>query len=130
MTLSPAAKVQPNRSTLRSPAGFSAACNSMFNERAPTPPRFIGHSTWMSRIGSRPKRLGPGLHQLDDAADSGLRIIRLHEVEVAVWSGRAEVRDRALIDAMGTGDDAALCGLPEHLGEANHRHCARRDDIS
>ena len=55
----------------------------------------------------------PRLHQLDDAADSGLRIVRLHEVEVAVWSGRAEVRDRALIDAMGTGDDAALRGLPK-----------------
>ena len=24
----------------------------------PAPPRFIGHSTWMSRTGSRPKRLG------------------------------------------------------------------------
>src|SRR5664279_4277416 len=28
MTLSPGAKVQPNRSTLRSPAGLSAACSS------------------------------------------------------------------------------------------------------
>ena len=35
MTLSPGANVQPNRSTLRSPAGLSAACNSMFNDRAP-----------------------------------------------------------------------------------------------
>jgi hypothetical protein len=52
------AKVQPKRSTLRSPAGFKAAWSSMLSERAPTPPRFIGQSTWMSRIGSRPKRLG------------------------------------------------------------------------
>src|SRR6516225_10918925 len=58
ITLSPGAKVQPNLWTLRSPAGLSAACSSMFNDRAPTPPRFIGHSTWMSRIGSRPNRLG------------------------------------------------------------------------
>jgi hypothetical protein len=40
ITLSPGAKVQPNRSTLRSPA---AACSSMFSDRAPTLPRFIGH---------------------------------------------------------------------------------------
>ena len=42
MTLSPGAKVQPNRSTFLSPGGFSAACNSMLRDRAPTPPRFIG----------------------------------------------------------------------------------------
>src|SRR5271157_5367279 len=58
MTLSPGAKVQPNLSTLRSPAGFNAACSSMLRERAPTPPRFIGQRTWTSRIGSRPKRRG------------------------------------------------------------------------
>src|SRR5215831_17208724 len=51
-------KVQPNRSTLRSPAGLSVACSSMFNDRATAPPRFIGHSTWMSWMGSRPNRLG------------------------------------------------------------------------
>ena len=28
------------------------------NERVPAPPRFIGQSTWMSRIGFKPKRLG------------------------------------------------------------------------
>jgi hypothetical protein len=39
------------RSTLRSPAGLIAACSSMFKDRAPTPPRFIGHSTWISRMG-------------------------------------------------------------------------------
>jgi hypothetical protein len=38
-------------------AGLSAAWSSMFNDRAPAPPRFIGHSTWMSRMGSRPNRL-------------------------------------------------------------------------
>ena len=58
MTLSPGAKIHPNRSTLWSVAGLSAACSSTFNDRAPTPPRFIGQSTWMSRIGSRPNRLG------------------------------------------------------------------------
>src|SRR5271165_3699477 len=56
MTLSPGAKIEPKRSTLRSPAGFKAACSSMLSERAPTPPRFIGQSTWMSWIAFRPKR--------------------------------------------------------------------------
>src|SRR6266704_225115 len=64
MTLSPGAKVQPNLSTLRSPAGFNAAWSSMLRERAPTPPRFIGQSTWTSRIGSRPKRRGMRLAKL------------------------------------------------------------------
>jgi hypothetical protein len=30
----------------------------MLSERAPTPTRFIGQSTWMSRIGFKPKRSG------------------------------------------------------------------------
>ena len=64
------------------------------------------------------------LHQLDDAADRTHRIIRLHEVEVALGLGWAEVRDRALVDAMGTRDDAALRGLPEYFGEAYYRHGA------
>ena len=64
----------------------------------------------------------PRLHQFDDAADGGLRIVRLHEVEVALGSGWAEIGDRALVDTMGTGDDAALCGQPEHFGEAHYRH--------
>src|SRR5271166_3921530 len=38
MTLSRGAKVQPKRSTLRSPAGFNAVCSSILRERAPTPP--------------------------------------------------------------------------------------------
>jgi hypothetical protein len=58
MTLSPGAEVQPNRSTFRSLAGFNAAWSTMLSDLAPTPPRFIGHSTWISRVGSRPNRLG------------------------------------------------------------------------
>src|SRR6266513_882907 len=101
MTLSPGAKVHPNRSTLRSPAGFNAACSSMFSERAPTPPRFIGHSTWMSRIGSRPNRLG-------------MRVV----------TRRVEMRHGALVDPMGVDDDPAGCGLPKNLGQAHDRHRA------
>ena len=39
------AEIQPNRSTRASPGGLRAYWSSMFNERAPRPPRFIGHST-------------------------------------------------------------------------------------
>src|SRR6266404_5625186 len=69
-------------------------------------------------------------HEIDDARNSGFGVIRLYEVEVANGSGRSEIRDRALVDAMGAGDDAALSSLPEHLGEAHHRHGAGRDDVS
>src|SRR5262249_52708740 len=64
------------------------------------------------------------LRQFDDAADGNCGIVRRHEVEVAVGSGGAEIRHRALVDAMGAGDDPALCGLPEHFGEPYHRHRA------
>ena len=76
-------------------------------------------------MGSRPNRLGIRVFTSSMMrADGGFRIVRLHEVEVALGSGRAEIGDRALIDAMGAGDDAALRGLPEHFGEAHHRHGA------
>ena len=38
--------------------GLRAACSTMLSERAPAPPRFIGHRTWMSRTGLKPKRFG------------------------------------------------------------------------
>src|SRR5262245_55864989 len=58
MTLSPGQKVQPKRSTRMSPGRFNAVCSSILRERAPRPPLFIGQSTWMSRMGSNPKRFG------------------------------------------------------------------------
>src|SRR5262245_54010290 len=45
-------------SIFRSPAGLSAACNSMLSDRTPMPPRFIGQRTWISRMGLRPNRRG------------------------------------------------------------------------
>src|SRR5262249_10603057 len=70
-----------------------------------------------------------GLNQLDDARHGSFGIIRLHEIEVAVRAGRPKVGDRALVDAMGADDDAALCRLSEHLGEAYYRHRAGCDDV-
>ena len=66
----------------------------------------------------------PRFHQLDNARNCGLRVVRLHKVKVGLGSGRAEIGDRALVDAMGASDDAALRGLPKHLGEAHHWHRA------
>src|ERR1035437_10410392 len=101
MTLSPGANVQPKRSTLRSPAGFRAACSSMLSERAPTPPRFIGHSTWMSRMGSRPKRWGDArFHQFDDTRHGGFGVARLHKIKVAVTLGLREVGNGTLVDSV------------------------------
>src|SRR6476660_5159461 len=56
----------------------------------------------------------PGFDQLDDTGDGDLRILHLHEIEVALGFGRIEIGNRALVDAMSAGDDATLGGLPEH----------------
>src|SRR6202043_1907811 len=103
MTLSPGAKVQPKRSTLRSPAGLSAACSSMLSDRAPTPPRFIGHSTWMSRIGSRPNRWG-------------MRVFTSSMIRGTAVSGSSACTK-------------ALGGLPEDLLQAHDGYRAGSDDV-
>src|SRR6266481_4950576 len=66
----------------------------------------------------------PRLHQFDDARHGGFGVVRLHEIEVALGSRRAEIGDRALIYSMGAGDDAALRCLPENFSETHHRHRA------
>ena len=78
----------------------------------------------------KPKRFGDaGLDQLHDALNGGLGILGRHKVEVAVAGRRTEIGHCALVDAMGVDDDPARGGLPEHLGEAHHRHSARADDV-
>src|SRR4029077_7515176 len=89
MTLSPGAKVQPNRSTLRSPAGLRAACSSMLDERAPTPPRFMDVANGIEAEAAR----DAGLHEFDDSSNCGLRVVSWREVEVAVRSGWTQIRD-------------------------------------
>src|SRR5262249_20158052 len=68
-------------------------------------------------------------YKIDDARHGGFGIVRRHEVEVTVCVGRAEIRNRALIDAMGTDDDAALRSLPEHFCKAHYRDGAGCDDV-
>ena len=56
----------------------------MFSERAPSPPRFIGHSTWTSRTGSSPKRAGIRSRTIaSSVAHALLRVGRLDEEEIA-----------------------------------------------
>jgi hypothetical protein len=53
-------------------------------------------------MGSKPNRLGdPCFDELDDPADGSFGVVGWHEVEVAFGSGWVEVRDRALVDAVG-----------------------------
>ena len=130
MTLSPGPKVQPKRSTLSSPGGFSAACSSMLSDRAPSPPRFIGHSTWTSRIGSSPKRAGMRSRTTASSLrDALLRLGRVDEVEVRARRPGAELGHLALVDPVRVDDDPALGRLAEHLGQPHHRHGARADDV-
>jgi hypothetical protein len=82
-------------------------------------------------MGSRPNRLGILVltsSMIRATAVSGSS--HLHEIEVALSFGWIEIGNRALVDAMSAGDDATLGGLPEHLGEAHHRHGAGRDEVS
>ena len=59
---SPRERQRNQRLIVRSPVGVQQLSNKRLrtgmDDRAQTPPRFIGDSTWMSRTGSRPNRLG------------------------------------------------------------------------
>ena len=70
-----------------------------------------------------------GADEFQDQGYGGLRIVRRHEVEVALALGPAKVRDRALVDAVGVDDDPAHRRLAEHLGQAHHRDRPRGDDV-
>ena len=81
-------------------------------------------------MGSRPKRAGIRVFtDLDDARHGRLGVIGLDKVKVAVAFGPGQIGNEALVDTMRGGDDAALCGLAEHFGQAHDRHCAGGDDI-
>src|ERR687891_1904131 len=122
MTLSPTPKVQPKRWTALSSGGLSTFCSSRFKARAPRPPRFIGHKTWISRIGSRPKRAGIRSFTISTIFAAG------HEMEIALRVPRP-VGHPPLVDAMGVGNDSALGRLAEDLGQPHDRHGGRVNDV-
>src|SRR6266436_2694355 len=99
MTLSPGQKVQPNRSMRISLGGFNAFCSSILSERAPRPPRFIGQSTWMSPIGSSPKRFG--IRSCTITSSFTLLGVRcIDEIEIPPFD-RGEIGHLTLVDAAG-----------------------------
>lgn len=77
----------------------------------------------MPFIGSKPKRWGMRL-----ATSSTIR--SRHEIEVRLPIGLAEIGQLPRIDRMRRGDDLALGCLPEHLGQSDHGHRVRADDVS
>src|SRR4051812_28976200 len=84
----------------------------------------------MSRTGSTPKRRGDAcLHQFDDPRHGGFGIIRLHKIEVAVARGPGEVGNGAPVDLVRAGDDPAVGGLAEDLGQTHDRNRAGSDDV-
>src|ERR1700747_135345 len=99
MTLSPGQKVQPKRSMRTSPGGFSALCSSILSERAPRPPRFIGHSHLAVAYRVKPETLrDPLLHDRQELPHPLLGAHRIDEIEVTAF-GRGEIRTQALADA-------------------------------
>src|SRR5665648_1027103 len=118
MTLSPGAKLQPLRSTLRSPAGLSAACSSMLKRTGPNAAAIhrAQHLGIADRIEAESLR-NPRLHQIDDPRHGRFGVVRLHEIEVAVATWLGEIGNGALIDLVRAGDDPALRCLPDDSGQ-------------
>ena len=83
----------------------------------------------MSRIGSEPKTFrDPILYDRQELAHTLFGVRRIDEIEVAAFD-RREIGHQALIDAVRVGDDAALGGLAEDLGQTHDRHGTRGDDV-
>src|ERR1700748_422305 len=119
MTLSPGEKIQPNLSTLRSPAGLSAAGTS---------------SHWAEHLnvanGTEAETFGnPRLDQFDNAPHRSFWIVHLHEIKIAVTVRFAQIGDAALVDTVRADDDLTFGRLSEHLDEPHHRYGAGTDCI-
>ena len=84
-------------------------------ERAPTPPRFIGHRTSSSRIGLRPKRLGMRVFARSTIEPQLFLGRPLARNRIAIADGRGQSRHQPEVDAMGVDDDAARGRLPKDL---------------
>src|SRR5207245_5421004 len=69
------------------------------------------------------------LDQFDNPRHGGFRIVRLHEIKVAVALGFGEIGNAPLVDPVRAGDDAALGGLPEDLSQPHDGHHAGSNDV-
>ena len=133
MTLSPAPK-RPAEALRPGPprGGFRSSLQLAGSACwAPSPPRFIGHSTCTSRIGSSPNRAGMRLATISRslARRRPPRSRAAGQVEVA--AGRlAGLGQQTPVDPVRVGDDPALGGLAEHSVKPHHRHRPGADDVS
>ena len=132
MTLSPTRKVQPYRSML-APPGFRAAWSTVVQVPAPSSPRCMGVSTWMSSSGSKPNVSGMRLQTISTTSSTA-RSGSSTSTKIEVRRGLrpfclAESRHLALVDPVGVGDDAAGGGLAEDLRQPADGHGAGVDDI-
>ena len=83
----------------------------------------------MSRIGSSPKRFGiRSRNDRQQLSDTVFRLRRIDEIEIARL-GSGEIGHLPLVDAVRVGDDPALGGLAEDLGQPHDRHGSRCDDV-
>jgi hypothetical protein len=98
-------------------------------ERAPTPPRFIGHRTSSSRIGLRPKRFGMRVFASSTIEPQLFLGRPLARNRIAIADGRGQSRHQPEVDAMGVDDDAARGRLPKDLGKPHHPYRVRPDDV-
>jgi hypothetical protein len=67
--------------------------------------------------------------ELNGSQHGRLGVIRLDKVEVAVALGLGQVWNKALVDAVRAGDDAASGSLSEHLSQSDDRYRAGSDDV-
>ena len=68
-------------------------------------------------------------NQIDNARHGRFGIVRRHEIEVAVAFGPAQIGQQAPVDPVRAGDDPALGGLAEDLGQPHDRNSAGTDDV-
>jgi hypothetical protein len=113
-------------------AGFRAAWRATFSVRAPqsAPVHRGQHLDVPGGVEAEPSR-DAVLHHLDHLTGGVLGVGGVDEVEVGVLAvgGRLEIGQPAGVDPVGIGDDPALGGLPEHLGQPHHGHHVGTDDV-
>ena len=127
--MSPGPKVQPKRSTLDL-AGRVQQPLQLEVQRPGAEPAAVHraqHLDVADRVEPEPGRDAPG-HDLQQLGHAVLRVVAADEVEVAAGL-LARLGQQALVDPVRVGDDPALGRLPEHLGQPDHRHRARGDDV-
>jgi len=129
MTLSPGQKLPAEALDADVAGRVQRVLELALSERAPRPPRFIGDSTWMLRIGSRPKRFGMRSRTFANSFRTPSSASIASTKWKSPFSDRGEVGHQTLVDLMGVDDDPALGGLAEDFGQAHHRHGTRGDDV-